>query len=112
MIATSTRVSKLDLSESTTLPTANNPFLTHQVTIGEDGILRIAIAVKLYIQDEIFELVNKEVAKAVEPLKAKMTKLETINNDLHLPLHENSMGEDHSLEFLVYQRYKEKTPPI
>ena len=112
MIVTSTRVSKLDLSESPTLATANNPLITHQVTIGEGDILRIATTVKLCIQDEISELVNKEVAKAVEPLKAKRTKLETINNDLHLPLDENSMGDDHSLDFLVYQRHKEKTPTI
>ena len=88
MIVTSTPVSQLDLSESPTQPTANNPLITHQVTIGEDDILRIATAVKMCNQDEISELVNKEVAKAVEPLKAKTTKLETINNDLHLQLDE------------------------
>ena len=80
MIVTSTRVSKLDLSESPTLATANNPLITHQVTIGEGDILRIATTVKLCIQDEISELVNKEVAKAVEPLKAKgqSSKLSTM----------------------------------
>ena len=88
MIVTSTPVSQLDLSESRTQPTANNALITHQVTIGEDDILRIATAVKMCIQDEVSELVNKEVAKAVEPLKAKITKLETINNDLHLQLDE------------------------
>nr|XP_022288834.1 uncharacterized protein LOC111100943 isoform X2 [Crassostrea virginica]XP_022289959.1 uncharacterized protein LOC111101663 isoform X2 [Crassostrea virginica] len=82
MIATSTPVSQRDFSESPTLPTAINPLITHQVTIGE------ATAVKLCIQDEISELINKEVAKAVEPLKAKITKLETINNELNLQLDE------------------------
>ena len=62
-IATSTPVSKLDPSKSPTLRTVNN-----QIAIGKDDILRIATAIRLCIQDEIFELVHKEGAKAVEPL--------------------------------------------
>ena len=45
------------------------PIITHQVTIAEDDILRIATAIKLCIQDEISELVNKNVTNPVEPPK-------------------------------------------
>ena len=69
LIAISTPVFQLDLSLSPILPTANNPLITHQVTIAEDDILRIATVIKLCIQDEISELVNKNVTNAVEPPK-------------------------------------------
>jgi hypothetical protein len=40
--------------------------------------MKSATAVKLSIQNEINALVQTEVAKAVEPLKAKITRLEKV----------------------------------
>jgi hypothetical protein len=85
-MTTSTPVSQHDSSEFPPLPTVSNPQVGQQLFIGEEDIIRIATAVKLSIQNEICALVQTEVAKAVEPLKAKITKLETVNNDLHLQL--------------------------
>ena len=83
-IATSTPLKESDFPP---LPTMNAP-VTHHVVIGEDDIRRIAMAVKLSIQEELADLVNQEVAKAVQPLQARITKLEDINTDLHLQLDE------------------------
>ena len=49
------------------------------MVIGEDDIRRIAMAVKLSIQEELADLVNHEVAEAVQPLHARITKLEETN---------------------------------
>lgn len=87
-MTTSTPVSQRDPSDFPPLPTVNNPQITHQLVIGEDDIVRIAAAVKLSIQDELSALVKQEVTKAVEPLNAKINKLESMNNDLHLQLDE------------------------
>ena len=81
-IATST---PLIGSDFPSLPTMNAP-VTHQVVIGEDDIRRIAMAVKLSIQEELADLVNQEVAEAVQPLHATITKLEETNTDLYLQL--------------------------
>ena len=58
------------------------------MVIGEDDIRRIAMAVKLSIQEELADLVNQEVAEAVQPLHARITKLEETNTDLYLQLDE------------------------
>lgn len=44
--------------------------------LGDEYIIRIARAVKATLREEIEELVAREVAKAVEPLKTKISKLE------------------------------------
>ena len=53
-IATSTPLKESDFPP---LPTMNAPVM-HQVVIVEDNIRRIAMAVKLFIQEELADLVN------------------------------------------------------
>lgn len=59
-----------------------------QLVLGDEDIMRIARAVKVTLREEIEELVAREVAKAVEPLKTKISKLEEENGKLFLQIDE------------------------
>ena len=56
------------------------------MVIDEDDIRRVDMAVKLSIQEELADLVNQEVAKAVQPLHARITMQATCRRDEHRSL--------------------------
>ena len=73
------------------------------------------MAVKLSIQEELPDLVNQEVAKAVQPLHARITKLhvQEMNTDLYLQLDElEQYGEDLSFESQEFRNFLRKTQQI
>ena len=70
-------------------PGLQSPAYTHpQVVLGQEDVLRIAAAVKQALQDEISQLVESEVAWAVEPLHNRITNLEQENKTLFHQLDE------------------------
>jgi exosome complex exonuclease DIS3/RRP44 len=70
-------------------PGLQSPAYAHpQVVLGQEDVLRIAAAVKQALQDEISQLVESEVARAVEPLHNRIDNLEQENKNLFHQLDE------------------------